>query len=49
MRTGPAVIVNRKEPELNKNYLAAINEIIKMAETKKINQQNAFDVQITSL
>ena len=31
------------------NYLQAINEVIKLTEDKKINKENAFDVQITSL
>ena len=31
------------------NYLEAINEVIKITEQRKVNQANAFDVQITSL
>lgn len=39
---------NRKRaPKVN--YLQAINTVIKLSEDKKINKENAFDVQITSL
>lgn len=44
------VKVNRKSGRaIAKNYLTVINDVIKMTEDKKINQKNAFDVNITSL
>jgi len=43
------VVIKQEEKKDNLNYKAAIDEIIKLTENKKINSGNAFDFEITSL
>ena len=41
----------QKDKQLNKkrNYLQLINEVIKLTENKKVNKENAFDVNIEQI
>ena len=41
----------QKDKQLNKkrNYLELINEVIKLTENKKVNKENAFDVNIEQI